>query len=210
MFKKMSTDLVRTVKSGQLGGLAKEVTEAGIDAVLEQDGLIKDLPVVGSLVALAKVGASVRDRLLAEKIVRFLAELNSLAPEEREEMIAKLEETEGFRDRVGERLLEILERISIDRQPEMIAKVFAAFARGEITTLDLKRLAVAIERVPPHELENAREYYSLDEDARWQADIAMTLALQGAGLLAITGGYDGGAYYATPLMDLFMKLELDR
>ena len=213
MFKKLSNELTRTVKSAELGGLAKEVAEAGIDALLDQEGFVKDLPLVGSVVALAKVGASARDRLLAKKILRFLESLSDIDEKERAEMLEKLEQSEGFRGQVGERLLEILDGLSIDRQPEMVAKTFAAFARGRISDLELKRLVVAIERTPPHELAGARAYAETPAGARiglGQPDPMMLLALQATGLVATSGGYDGGVFYPTPLLEKFLELDLDR
>lgn len=213
MLEKPSADLVRTIRSANLAELAKEVAEVSLDALLESDGLARDLPVVGALVGLWNVGTEVRNRLLAEKIVRFLEQLSSLEQEERDTMIQKLDQDAGFRNRVGERLLEILDRVTVDKQPEMIGKVFAAFARGEVSELELKRLVVAIERVPPHELGEARVFYELPEDALQQkqaTDPMLLLALQAAGLVENRGGWGGGVFNSTPLLEKFMKLELDR
>lgn len=206
MFKKMSTDLVRLVKSAELGGITKEVAEAGFDALTETDGFVKDLPLVGSLVALGKVGASVRDRLLGQKIMLFLDQLNSLKTEERELLVEKLNQDDGYRGRVGERLLEILERIEVDSQPEMAGRAFSAFAVGQISALDLKRLIVVIGRLPPHELPHVRSFYDSSPHSRGTADWATLNMLETLGLVSSSRGFNSGDYTPTHLMDQFVKL----
>lgn len=72
-----ATDLVGLVEAKDLAPVAENVIEALIDVSLD-DGLLKDLPLIGTLLAVGKVGFSIRDRLLSQKIGKFLNEVATL------------------------------------------------------------------------------------------------------------------------------------
>ena len=48
--KKISTALVTTVKSADIGGLSKEYAEIALDSVLSE-GVLHDIPVISTIVA---------------------------------------------------------------------------------------------------------------------------------------------------------------
>ena len=41
-----------------------------------QDGVIKDLPIIGSIFSMVKIGADIRDRIFVEKIKSFIENID--------------------------------------------------------------------------------------------------------------------------------------
>jgi hypothetical protein len=121
----LGSSLVATLRSDEVVSIASDAAELGIDAALAE-GLLRDVPVVSTLVSLAKVGLTVRDRLFVRKLLKFLCELKAIPSEERQRMVEKLEADPGYGRNAGEHLIEILDRLDAHRKPEMTARVFAA------------------------------------------------------------------------------------
>ena len=157
--KKISTVVVATVKSADIAGLAKQYAEIGLDSVLSE-GLLRDIPLVNIFIALGRLGVSINDQIFAKKLVRFLSSLADLSAEDRASMVERLDKEDGFRRQVGDRLIEILDRIDSHAKPEMVAKVFRAYALKQIDFDMLSRLNYAIDRLPQFEAKRVREFCS--------------------------------------------------
>ena len=68
-----------------VAGIVGEYAELGLDALVE-DGLLKDIPVVSTAVAVYKIGKSIHERHHITKLVSFLNEINKgIADEEKRE-----------------------------------------------------------------------------------------------------------------------------
>jgi hypothetical protein len=208
--KKLSTELVTTVRSAGVADLAKEYAEIGLDAVLS-DGLLKDIPIVGTIIAIGKAGVSINDRVFAKKLVQFIVSLSTVSESDRNTMIDRLNEEEDFRNKVGERLIEILDRVDSHKKPEMIARVFQAYALKKIDVDTLNRLNFAIERLPHYEVKNLRKFHTDPLEERIGTAENLTLgALFNAGLATATSGYDAVVYKPTKVCDIFIELNLDK
>ena len=53
-----------------------EYAEIGLDAVME-DGILKDIPIVSTAIAIYKIGGSIKERHNLKKLLVFLNELNN-------------------------------------------------------------------------------------------------------------------------------------
>jgi len=67
--------LLSTLKNEDIESVCKDFSELAIDGFL-QDGLVRDIPIVNSVLGLAKAGFSVRDRLFLEKESRGVRSCN--------------------------------------------------------------------------------------------------------------------------------------
>lgn len=121
-----------TLKDADLGSLVVDISEVAVDGLLE-DGFLKDLPIVGSLVSLYKAGASIQDRLFLKKIISFLACFNDVPSEKRKRMIEQIDSSGKFRIKVGEKLLYILDSCADHEIAERISRLFRYFIEEHIT-----------------------------------------------------------------------------
>jgi len=206
----LGTSLVETLRSDDVVSIATDAAEMSIDAVIS-NGLLRDLPVVGTLVSLTKVGFTIRDRLFVRKLVKFLAGLKEVSTDQRRELVEKLEADSEYGRRAGEHLIEILDRIDAHRKPYMTAKVFSAYVFGSIDAKTLHRLNYAIERIPFYEIDMVREVLRMwREEKKIDASEATFHALENAGLMTASPGYGGLVYQPSDLCQKFVDLDLDR
>lgn len=153
----MSKDisLIETLKNSDLSSVSKDLAEVAIDGVLA-DGVLKDIPVVNTLMATYKAGQSIRDNLFNRKLMRFLTDISGIPANLRAEVIMKLENSPGD---VGEMLLLSLERLDNLLKPELLAKSFLLLAKDEITINEFYDLKTIIENVNLNDLEEIKKFY---------------------------------------------------
>ena len=125
--------------------VAAELAEGKLDELLAE-GLLKDVPFFGALLSLWKAGPQVRDWLFARKLGKFLGPIHELPHEERERLLRKLEDDPKQRQKAGEHLLLILERLDDLQKPELISRAFTAYLRGSYDFETFQRLSLAIDR----------------------------------------------------------------
>jgi hypothetical protein len=105
--QKISKTLTETIKDGEFQSVTSDIAEVLIDGVLT-DGILKDLPLIGSLVGLVKTGVNVKDRLFVKKLLTFLTQLNEIPADKRKELMEAIDNSQKYRTKVGEKLLEMV------------------------------------------------------------------------------------------------------
>lgn len=200
--------VVNVLKSDSVVSVGKEYLEIGIDTLMES-GALKDIPLVNTVVGIVGAAGSVRDQLLANKLLRFVSHLSEIPQEERIAMVEKLNDDDKFSGRAGAALIEILDRMESEKKPELAAKFFAAYARNEISFEELRRILVALERLPSFDIVKLEEFSKAEIEESLKMDESLLLAFVNAGLGKNNGGFDGGAIIPTSLCKLFVKVGID-
>jgi hypothetical protein len=127
------------------GNLSKDFLELGIDSLID-DGVLKDIPIVGSLFSITKLTIAIKDKILLKKISYFLFELNSISENKRLEFIDKLQNDESYGEKVGEKLLLIIDKINDYSKSKFIGKLFAATIKEKIDYNTFLKLSNIIDR----------------------------------------------------------------
>jgi hypothetical protein len=140
-----NSSLLGKVPNNEVPDVLAEVGEVVIDDLL-QDGVLKDLPVLGTALKLYKAGVGIREFLFIRKLCHFLLQLRTISAAARTAFEAKLRHEPAFSTRVGENLLILLERLDDMGKPEFVGKVFRAYILEHISYEEFTRLATAIER----------------------------------------------------------------
>lgn len=100
-----------------------DIGEVMIDAALD-DGIFKDIPIIGAIVGAGKCIKNVSDVLFTKKLIAFLFELRDTNVHERREAIAQWESDEKYRIRVGEVLLNMINRCDDAQKAKWLSKLF--------------------------------------------------------------------------------------
>ena len=124
--------MVKTLKESDLVGLTQEITELGIDSMLD-DGVLKDIPIIGAIVGTGKLAITIKDRLFLKKLVRFLLELKRTGIEERNDLISKIEASNKYKIKVGEQLMYYIDRCDDHLDAAYIAQLFCAFIKEKVS-----------------------------------------------------------------------------
>ena len=143
----------------EVSGIAGEYVELGLDALAE-DGLFKELPFVSSVMAVYRIGKSIRERHHVAKLISFLNEINKgIADEEkRQKYREKFAANDKFRNQELEYILILIDRyISFDK-PQMLAKLYLAYLDGTIIWEEFTMFAEIVDRFLPGDITILYEY----------------------------------------------------
>lgn len=134
-----------SITAKDLGDLAKELGEVGLDNILE-DGLLKDIPVFSTISGLYKMGLNIRDRIFAKKILSLLLELTEISAKDRSEFINKVDNDPQFESKVGETIIMIVDKAESLQKSKLLGKLLAANIKGLITYNQFLKLSSIINR----------------------------------------------------------------
>ncbi|SDO94925.1 hypothetical protein [Desulforhopalus singaporensis] len=208
--KKIEDDIFESVKCSELVELGKIATETGIDSLLD-NGLLRDIPIINTLSSLIRTGFQINDRIFIKKVIKFLLPISKLSDVDRKKMIDRLNSKKEFRNKVGERLVEILSRIESHKKPTIIGKIFCSYINEQIDFLVLRKLLFAVERIPYYEISNLREFQSKSkENSQNIYDYIDIDLLVSSGFASPISAWDGMLYKPTKLCNIFLDLEFDK
>jgi len=169
--KKISNSFEETLKDTNLQSVSIELTEVITDSLLK-DGILKDIPIIGTIVGLGKTTLNIKDHLFLKKIIYFISEIKDIDIQKRNEMISKIEESKKFRIKVGEKLLYIIDKCEDHTSSEYIAKMFNAFLSEKIDYTDFLRASSIIQNMFLYDFENfiSIESYEIEKKISGEHD----------------------------------------
>lgn len=141
---KISEDLKSSILSSEATSLAKEYTEIALDSLLN-DGIFKEIPVIGSVVGLFKIGSSIKEKHAIRKIATFLNSLEDIPDVEKEKFLKRLDD-EDKNGELFERLLLILDRLDETIKAEIIGNLFRIYIMGALDKMMFLRCASVVEQ----------------------------------------------------------------
>lgn len=141
----LHNDLIDSFNKESLVELSTDIAELLIDSKINSD-LIKDIPVIGSLVKLFKSGASIRDYLFLKKLSIFLFELSKISIHKRNSFLLKAENDRSFKQKIGEKLLILLEKFDDNDKSILLANALKALIEEKITYKTFVILSQSIEK----------------------------------------------------------------
>ncbi|MFD2939694.1 hypothetical protein [Flavobacterium notoginsengisoli] len=142
----LSKSLAQTISESDLTKIGIDIAEISIDSILE-NGVLKDLPIVGSLIGIWKTGVAVNDYRFLNKMMLFLKESSILSENNRKKIIEDLEDSE-YQSEVGEKLIAIIDKLETGSKAKLLGKTLALFGNKIITKDEFWRVAFIIERLP--------------------------------------------------------------
>jgi hypothetical protein len=145
-FSITSPYLVKVMAESTRWAVAEFATEF-LDPIIEacvNHPLVEAVPVLGSVVRAAQLGASISDRIFFVKLSRFLDPLTGVEPGETERFVAKMEADPKVAQRTGQTLLLAINALDDLEKARVLAYVFRAYLRAEIGLDTLQRLSAAV------------------------------------------------------------------
>ena len=145
--------LESSIKSDYLQNISIDLAETFTDSMLE-DGILKDIPIIGTIVGLSKFGINVRDRLFLKKVITFLLELKDIPSIERIKMISEIDNDPKYKIKIGEKLLYILDKCEDHEKAKLTSILFKSYIREQINYADFLKSAKVIENCFMEDLKN--------------------------------------------------------
>lgn len=141
----LEKELKDSIVSDKLSELASDAAELGLDSLLT-DGVVKDIPVIGSLLKMAQVAMGIRENIFARKVLKFLTQLKDVPKEQREKFIEKLESDKDHHHKVGEKVMVILERLDDMDKATIIGRLMRAAIKEHITYEHFLKLCSIVDK----------------------------------------------------------------
>lgn len=146
-------DLTKSFETSLGADIAKftgDAIEFGVDLCMD-DGILKDIPFVGTAFKLYSIGSKVYDNHCMKKLYSFIFAINSgsCSKETQEKYRKKFIENEKFRKRELAYLLILIDRYIGFEKPQMLAKIYLAYLNDKISWIKLTQYAEVIDRFLP-------------------------------------------------------------
>lgn len=147
--KQLTESFVDSIGNDALN-IATDFFEVGLDAIMEE-GLLKDIPIVSTAIALFKMGNSIVDRHNIKKLAAFINSFNeSVIDEEKvRKYKEKIRSNTAKAEQEIEFLLIILAQYIGYEKPKMLSKIYLAYLDEKIKWKDLVLLSEVVDRLLP-------------------------------------------------------------
>jgi hypothetical protein len=136
--------IVESICSPELVGIGEDFSEVVLDSMLD-DGVLQDIPVVGTIVKVFKGAMDIRDRIFIAKVARFLFGLSRVPLKRRQLFKEKMNANNKFRRKLGSTLILLLDRLDDIEKPDFVAFCFIAYLNDAITFETFRRVTSAID-----------------------------------------------------------------
>jgi len=123
--------LYETIKKSGAFRFLENVGEVGVD-LFQQNGVIKEIPIIRSISGVVNGCVAVKEYILFKKILRFLASIQTLKPEELNGFVARMDGLPQEKKRFSEMLFLSLDRLEDMDKAEYVGRAFKAFAKSQI------------------------------------------------------------------------------
>lgn len=163
------------------------IADSSLDAAIES-GALDGVPIIGSVLSLAKAGRDIRCELYVRKLALFLQGFAKASAKSRLDFAWRIRE-EGEAAKVGSTLLLLLERADDLDKPELVGRLLAATAEGRLPLEKTLRIAAMLDRAYMQDVIWLRDTFWPGCQAADAAPIAESLMAVGF----LSGyGFDGG------------------
>jgi len=150
--KKLSNSLEETIKDSNLQDVTADLAETFTDTLLKE-GILKDIPIIGTILSLTRVTINLNDRLLIKKLIYFISELKTIDPEKRKRLIEEIDNSDKQRIKVGEKLLYIIDKCDDHTYAKYVAILFSAFLNEDMTYEEFLRGCSILQRLLIQDIE---------------------------------------------------------
>jgi hypothetical protein len=166
--------------------LIKAIADPGIDIVgdLEEftidsifaSELLKEIPVINTLLNLTKIGVGVNNFIFTKKLIRFLQAIKIHSDDDfREKYKSKILANQSLNEQIAQHLLEIINRIVQKEQIKVLANLLLAFIHDLLTWDDFQTLTFMLSQAPPVTMHCLEEFaktnppFSTHQRPEWEA-----------------------------------------
>ncbi len=156
--KTIGEEFEDTLKN-DIGVLGIDLSEAALDSILDND-IIDRLPVFATIKRSKEIWGSISNRIFAKKLVSFLMVSSEIDEGSRCKIIEKIDRDSKYRTRVGETLVNLLERSKDAENAKQIALLFKKLVENCFGYDDFLRCVEVVIRVSDASL---RDFILLDQ-----------------------------------------------
>jgi hypothetical protein len=143
--KDLKISLLNSLTSDGLKDISIDALELALDSVLS-DGILKDIPFIGNLYKSTQAAKGLSEAIFTKKVFRFLFELKTVPQEEREKFFKKLINDEKYSEKIGEKLIVIIQQFDDMDKPSLLGKLLKQVIECKFTIDEFFRISNVIQR----------------------------------------------------------------
>lgn len=159
--------------------LAVDYSEIYIDDLMD-NGALKEIPIVKSVVGVIKAGISINQFWFAKKLLTFIKEFNTgeIDPKKKLKFQEKINTDDKYRKKVSEQVMVFLDKFLEINKAKISANLFKAYVEEKITYEQFVSISICLEKLHPdsyrflNELENLN--YEINDkfegERNWSAE----------------------------------------
>ena len=163
-----------------------EYAEIGLDAVLE-DEVLKEVPFLGTVVSVFKIGNTIRERSHLKKLILFLDTIDKeiLDKEKYQFYREKIQDNLTFREKEIEYIILLLDRLFEENKAKNVGRLYLSYLDKVITWREFQSITSLLDRIIPQDIEILQELRDLNKDFFTKESTNSSLQrLIGAGIVA--------------------------
>lgn len=177
----LSMAMKDTISSEHLS-LVGDIGEVVLDTTLN-DGILKDIPVISTIVGTGKLVANVRDYLFVNKLISFLYPIKDTSASDRIKAIEQWENDSKYKVRVGETLLGMIDRCDSRLKADWLSRLFYEL----VLKRQMSDLFMRAEKIlSAISVMDMQYFLSFREDQYSQIDFDLSESFLGTGLYKST------------------------
>ena len=143
-------ELVPSLRNSLLSTMSDPLMDVGevlFDSVLE-DGLLKDIPIIGTIAGLAKAGNKIRERNLAMNTLKFIQgfRCQNVSEDEIQKYRERMDNPKIAEKELGYVLIILDKEIQLEKA-KLLGKAYGAFVQGQIQWDKFIEISEAISRM---------------------------------------------------------------
>lgn len=188
-------------KSGSAQVLITDGSEVLVDSLFK-DGILKDIPIVGSAINIIKLGKWISDFSFQRKLLNFFSKTEEIPEDDRINFIIELEDK--TKQNAGEYLITYLDRLDDNRKAQILGNLVISKVEKRLSMEDFLRIAHLLPRVFYFDLIKLPEYINMKTTKDPRYDKRVAASLEDVGLLR-HGIYTGDLGDDGMYQDLFQN-----
>ena len=106
----LNKELENSLKGDDLINLGIDISEMAIDHIFDE-GILKDIPILNSIITVFKAGKSIRDALFVKKVILFLLTIQEVPNEKRKTFLVEMSKVQTEKNRLIEKLLLTIDKL---------------------------------------------------------------------------------------------------
>ncbi|MEG0759842.1 hypothetical protein [Chryseobacterium sp.] len=126
--------------------LFSELGEITLDSFTDNE-ILKEIPIIGTATKIFNIGNTINDRIFLNKLIKFLKQLEGFDNEVVLKEVQYIDDSKEYNQKVGEKLIEIINRIDSEEKPKIIGRLFKHFLRQKINYNQFLKLSYFIENI---------------------------------------------------------------
>jgi hypothetical protein len=164
-------------QSGSAAELADSLGEVALDQTLT-DGVLREIPIIGTAISLARAGNDIAGYFYAKKILRFLQQVEVIPEMERRAFLEKEAADVEDERNLGEVTLMVLDKLDAPLLAAMLGRAFAKYVQGgHRATFEIQ--AHIIRALNPYLIRQLTQAYESEGVQVFDAPAALLLANYG-------------------------------